>query len=179
MNNSEKKFAQKLCALALTLPAAASVQAEDSWQFSARFDGWFADVNGETALGPDGGNDFDIKLEDVIGSLNFAMLGSFDARKGRWGFVADVFYAEIGDKKTNYREGTPGGSDIPTSAKTSIKFDIKAGALTSAGFYRVIEDGGMTLDVLAGFRYMKIDQKIDWSITGDLGGIELPVEKVL
>jgi hypothetical protein len=170
MRKTGVKFAPTLLAMALIIPTAASAQAEDSWQFSVRVNGWFPNVSGETAQG----DDFEIELEDLIDDLKFAMIGSIEARKGRWGLFSDVFYSDIGGGDDNYHQGTLGGTEIPVDLNISAEIDVKSEAWTTAGFYRVIEDSGMTLDILAGFRYMEVDQELNWRIHGDIDEVELP-----
>ena len=161
-----------LCASAALWPASACAEDADAWQFGASIYGWFPDISGETAFGLSGGNEFKIGIDDILENLEFTLMGVFDARKGRWGVLTDVIYMDVGNAKSGTREGTIGGSPIPTTATADIKLDIESWVWTLTGYYRAITKPGYTMDVIAGTRYLDVVQKIDWSLTGAIGSID-------
>jgi hypothetical protein len=163
---------KKLVVFAIsTLPLYLSptVSAEDDWHFAARINGWLPDTEGETSFT---GSDFKINLEDVLDKLEFGFMGTLEARKGKWGAFSDITYASLGDSNSNLREATIGNREIPAEATASVKVDVESLIVSSAAFYRVIDDG-MTLDVLFGARYFDMEQTMDWDVSGDISGLPL------
>jgi len=160
-----------LCLSAAFWPAGVSAAENDSWQFGASIYGWFPDISGETAFGLSGGNDFQIGIEDILDNLQFTLMGVFDARKGRWGFLTDAIYMDVGNSQSGVREGSIGGTPIPTTATADVKLDIESWIWTLLGYYRAFDQPGRSLDVVAGARYLDVTQKVDWSLSGAIGAI--------
>ena len=138
MNRLFTRAVRVLLLSASILPAAAPADEGDPWVFGASINGWFPDIAGRTAFpsGP-GGGDFTIDVKDIIENLEFTLQGSFDARKGSWGFFTDVIYMDVGTSNQNLREGTIGGSQIPASVTASVRLDMKSLISAGAGYYRM------------------------------------------
>lgn len=79
---------------------------------------------------------------DALSDLDFAFMGAFEARNGRWGFIGDLLYADLSKS-----ENTPLGA-LYDSAKISTKMTALSGYVA----YRVYEDAQFKADVLGGFR---------------------------
>lgn len=45
---------------------------------------------------------------------------------------------------------------------------------TTSGYYRLIDEPAKSFDLMAGVRYADIDQSLDWSLSGDIGGSPIP-----
>jgi hypothetical protein len=147
----------------------------DSWQFGASIYGWFPDIAGRTAFTqPGGSNEFEIDIENILDNLEFTLMGMFDVRKGRWGFLTDVIYMDVGSSKTGTREASIGGNQLPINATADVNLDIESWIWTLAGYFRALNQAGLTLDVLAGARYLDVEQKVNWNITGNIGSIPIP-----
>ena len=144
----------------------------ESWQFGVSIYGWFPDIDGETAFTqPGGGSDFKIDFDDIFDNLEFTLMGTFDVRKGRWGILTDAIYMDVGDSQTGTREATIGRRALPVNASANIDLDLKTLIWTLTGYYRVLDQPGMTLDVLAGARYLDVETKVNWSVTGNVASI--------
>jgi hypothetical protein len=82
--------------LAITVAAAAPAQAQgssDGWQFEAAIYGWFPSIGGTTAFPPNGGGpSIDVSTGQVIDALQFAFMGSLQARNGAWGVWTCLLY---------------------------------------------------------------------------------------
>ena len=156
----------------VALLGSVTTQAGEDWQYSGRINAWFPETSGETAL--PGEQDFTIEVDDVIDSLEFAFMGSLEARKGRWGVYSDFMYSSIGDSNDNYRQGNFGLRDLPAEIKASVDVDVDTYFVTAAGYYRAIDSGRMSLDILFGTRYIDVKQTIEWEISGDISGQALP-----
>lgn len=157
-------------------PTTASAATEaDEWAFGAAIYGWFPDISGTTALSQgSGGGDFEIDIEDILANLQFTLMGTFDARRGRWGFVTDVIYMSVENSDSAFRDGTIGGIGIPVDVQADVKFEMESWIWNAAGYYRAVDASNRTLDLLAGVRYIDVSQQLDWSLTGNVGAFPLP-----
>ena len=146
----------------------------DSWQFGASIYGWFPDIAGETVFTQnDSGGDFGVDIEDILGNLKFTLMGAFDVRKGRWGLLTDLIYMDVGDSESGTREASIGRRSLPVNATANIDLDIKSWIWNIVGYYRALEKNGWTLDVLAGARYLDVEQSVNWNVTGNIGSIPI------
>jgi len=147
----------------------------ESWQFGVSIYGWFPDVGGKTAFTqPGGGSEFEIGIENILDNLEFTLMGTFDVRKGRWGILTDAIYMDVGGSQTGTREATIGGIELPVDASANVDLDLKSWIWTLTGYYRVLDQPGMTLDVVAGARYLDVETKVNWVVTGNVGSIPVP-----
>jgi hypothetical protein len=147
----------------------------ESWQFGVSIYGWFPDISGETSFTqPGGSNEFKIGIENILENLEFTLMGMFDARKGRWGILTDVIYMDVENSKTGVREASIGGIQLPVNATANVNLDLESWIWTLTGYYRALNQNGLTLDVVAGARYLDVDQKINWSLAGNVGPFPIP-----
>jgi hypothetical protein len=131
-------------------PAAA---AAGGWSFGLTPYVWFASLKGDVAalsgLPP---VSVDAGFDDIIENADLALMLAAEARRGRFGVVADLNYLSLsadGD--------TPGplfgGAEVDTSTLFA----------TVAGFYQVVPGERVSLDVLAGARVWYVDTEIELS----------------
>ena len=147
----------------------------DSWQFGVSIYGWFPDVAGETAFTqPGGSNEFKIDIDDILDNLEFTLMGTFDMRKGRWGILTDVIYMDVGGSQTATREATIGRRELPVNATANVDLDLTSWIWTLTGYYRALDQPGMTLDIVGGARYLDVEQKVNWNVTGNVESIPVP-----
>lgn len=143
------------------------------WQFGISIYGWFPDISGQTAFSPSNGNgDFEIDIDNVLDNLEFTLMGCFDMRKGRVGILTDLIYMDVGASGANTSHGSIGGNQIPVDATANVNFDMKSWIWTLTGYYRGINQSSLTLDYIAGMRYLDVEQTVDWNITGNVGSIQ-------
>jgi len=92
----------------------------------------------------------DAKFVDLIDELNFGALVAFEAKWGRWKFLADTVYMNLSDDKA-----TPGPlfSGAQVTSKTFI-FDPELG-------YSVAGSEAASLDVMGGFRVWHLDNSLE------------------
>lgn len=146
-----------------------------SWQFGVSIYGWFPDIAGKTSFTqPGGGSDFEIDIDSILDNLKFTLMGTFDVQKGRWGILTDLIYMDVGDSKTGTRDASIGGNPLPVNATADVDFDMKSWIWTLAGYYRAIDRPGLTMDVLAGTRYLDVEQTLNWNISGNVDSIPIP-----
>ena len=175
MNNPVTGRARAALLAASLLPAAAAADTQGDWEFGAAIYGWFPDISGKTTFAPPGGDgDFTVGVGDILDNLQFTFQGSFDARKGRWGFLTDVIYMDLGKTQSGIRDGSIGDIELPIEVEGSLTFDMKSWIWTAAGYYRLVDQQNSSFDLLAGLRYIDVDQALSWRFSGEVGQLPLP-----
>ena len=117
----------------------------DKWQFQVTPYFWLAGLHGTGGVG-DRTTRVDESFSDVFDALNFAFMGTFEARKGKFISLTDLEYVSVSDDKA-----TPGPlfSTVDAGFKTFI-FDQEVG-------YRFLDNSkGATIDVLGGARVWRV-----------------------
>jgi hypothetical protein len=172
MNSIMRASAAALCAAALALPAVAAAQGSDQWQFGAQIYGYFPSLSGSSNFPASSGTPaVNVNVDGFLDNLDFAFMGSLEARKGRWGAFTDLLYLDVGSNKSGSRDITIGGSEIPAGASASVNYNLKALVWTLAGEYTTYSTPTATMDVLFGARMADLEQDIDWGIDGSIAGI--------
>jgi hypothetical protein len=157
---------------ATAAPAMAADMAGDAWHFDAIIYGYFPSISGNSQYPQrTGGSNVDVNSDKIIDSLKFAFMGTFEARKGRWGVLTDVLYMDLGGSKTRTRDIQVGGVPLPGNVTANATLDIKGTVWELAGTYRAVSDPGMTIDLLGGVRMLDYKQTLGWEFSADLGPI--------
>lgn len=119
---------------------------DDGWRFRGAMYGWGQALDGEIGIR---GLEADVNLDfkDILEDLNFAAMGVFEIGKGRWSFLADINYAEVGDSV----------SPLPTAPNLIVEFEQKQFLGNFLAIYQVIGNPEMKLDVFGGARVNWID----------------------
>jgi opacity protein-like surface antigen len=126
---------------AVTTPAAAA----DAWEFRVGLPLWASGLDGDTGvLGLS--NPVDVGFDDILSHLDMAAALSFEARKGRLGFISSFIYMNISD-----------AADTPGPLFDSVSLDIKQLVVDAAVSYAVVDDPGFRVEALLGARYNSID----------------------
>ncbi len=162
-------FAGLLLGAALTLGASGFAAAQTpaatpgAWQFEVTPYLWMAGLKGDVA-GPNlPQTDVNVSFSDILNVLDFAAMGTFEARKDRWGFFVDGIYMKLSDGMTMSRAGAgPLGATLTANADVTIKQTLLSGGVA----YRVLE-GSTPVDVIGGLRHVKIE--VDGSLDVTLG----------
>jgi len=150
----KKKAIFALAALAgttMALPQAATAQVSDEWRFNAVLYGYFPSIGGKSTFPPrDGGSNIDVDASKIISALKFTFMGTFEAQKGRWGFLTDILYMDLGGSKSATRDITIGHVTLPAGVTANANLDIKGTVWELAGTYLAVSDPGVTVNLLAG-----------------------------
>ena len=153
-----------LCAAALSASAGQTaeepiitVPAASPWEFRITPYVWLTALDGTS--GPDGyTTEFDASFSDIAEVLKMAAALQVEARYERWGFLADGFYANLGQSG---RTSGPENANVDVNLKQILaEFDI---------LYRVCESNNHFVDVYAGVRYNKLKLAVDVDWTGEFG----------
>jgi len=166
-----------LAALSLTTLFSSPAMAQenkgygDEWQHAFALYGWGVDIGGQLAFGnridvaAESSSDIDIGYKDLLGSIEFAFMGSYQARKGMWSIMTDVIYGNISGKK-QLDLIPPIGGDI-INVTTDVKLDLKGLILHLGGGYNLYNRENTTADFIFGARYMEVSN--DLVLDFDLG----------
>ncbi len=140
-----------LLLMIFSIPAHAATEDTDTWHFQLAPYGWLAGQNGTVATIPGlPPADIDIDFyDDIIGNINGALFLVGEARKGRYGIVADIAYVDI-----EIEDPTPGPLFTLLTSRT------KSWIVSVAGLYRLTEKQGGFLDLIGGARYWSVDSTL-------------------
>ena len=175
----KRGFVAALVAGLLSTPLVAGAQAPtDRWTFSLQPYVWLPGVDAKLRYSPPPGGgraNVEVEGEDVLEALNFALLLQAEARKGRWLVATDFIYLDLGSenstvKSIDFNPGL-GAINIATTqlnAGTQTSFD--AVMWTLVGGYNVVQEPAFTLDLVAGFRYLKVEARTDVRLTAAVTG---------
>jgi len=179
--NRTKFFAGRLATVFVVLgwiltPLEAHAQTDaDAWQWKASIYAWLPGISGDTRF-PSGesGPSINVDAGNVLSNLEFAFMGTVQARKGEWGIVTDLVYASLGGSKSNVREFTLGEAGLPAELTLDATLDMKTWVWTLGGTYAMHETQRATTELVFGVRMLDVQQTLDWSLSGDIGGHGLP-----
>jgi hypothetical protein len=157
------------------LPATARAQAAtEDWKFEATVYGWFPAIGSDMSFPTSGGPSIDVSkrlsTNDVLDALKFAFFGSFEAKKGKYGFWTDVVYADLGGAKTGLRQVDSGLLPVPVDLSANLSLDMKSWIWTVAGTYALAATPEYTMDVLGGARLLDMTNTLDYAFSASAGG---------
>ncbi len=153
----------------LTPVAAHADTADDPWQFSASIYLWLPSLSGTAVFPVDaGGSSIEATTEDLLDALNMGFMGTFGAKKGRWGVWSDLVYADLGGDKQGSHDFTVGGQPVSVSADLSL--DMKMWIWTAAGTYELAKTPENTTDLVFGARLLDIPTELGWTFNGSAPG---------
>ncbi|MGC4017703.1 MAG: hypothetical protein QM755_24775 [Luteolibacter sp.] len=127
---------------------AAPAPAPSGWEFRLEPYGWLTATEGTAGVGYRT-SEVDSSFGDIFDHIEMVGALQFEARNGRWGIIADGFYARLA------ASGSPPG---PLLASASIEYEQFFGELYGA--YRITECSGSFLDLYAGIRYNDISMEL-------------------
>lgn len=135
-----------------------SPPSDSPWEFRITPYAWLTGLTGDISKGPLTLG-IDQGFSDIVDDLNMAAALQMEVRNGRWGIMADGFYADIGTaaetRSALYGEG-----------KVGLKQFLGELALA----YRVYEGPNSFVDLYGGFRYNNLE--LDLSAQLDVPGID-------
>ena len=162
-----------LCASATAAETAAVEPRADSWQWRAAFYGWFPSLDATSNFAVPGGDS--IRVEKNPGSylrnLEFAFMGTLEARNGPWSVIGDAVYVDFGKGNSNLTTvHTPAGAlDLPVPA--SAHTDLKAFVGALAAGYTVSQSPSGRVDVIGGARFLRLKASVDWEFETPVPGL--------
>ncbi len=135
-----KRFWPLALALLLAPPGVASAQtgSPDEWEFLVTPFLWGIGMDGTVGLAGRE-QDFEASTKDLLSSLDFGIMGNFEARRNRWSFGADMVYTDLG------KDASVDNVDV---AALNPRLDMSMTILEGDVGYQI----GSGLDLLAGVR---------------------------
>lgn len=163
--------------LGLTALCAETAGAQDSkkWEFRATGYFYLPSLDASTAFPTPVGSDINISADTLIRNTKFAVMGSFEAQKGRWGGFTDVMYFNVGKAETGVTQLAISGMPLPPGISADLDLDVKATIWTTAANFRAVTNRRITLDVYGGARMLDLRGKLDYTFNMDFGGFVGPV----
>lgn len=169
--------ASALVALALGATAApAQDLTAGDWKFRAQIYGWFPSISGSSEFpASSGGSTAKIDFSDYMDSLQFAFMGTFEARKGRLGLLTDYIYLSFDADKAATRDltltGPLGQVSLPANASAAVTVDMRGWAWSLLGTYSLAQSPQYEVQLLGGLRYFKIDTTLGWRLQGNVAAL--------
>ncbi len=121
-----------------------------------------------TQIGPVNLN-ADVSPDDYLSDLDMAFMFMGEARKGPWSIYTDLLYTSFGSKDTTVRNVTGPAGLLRTDINGQARTDLSTTVWTLAGGYQVIARPELTLDLMAGFRYLTMDSDLKLTLQGTDG----------
>jgi hypothetical protein len=163
------------CAAVFTVLSAGAppaVAQERSETFRATVYGWFPGISGTTQFPSGaGGPSFNVNAKDLLGKLDMAFMGTFEARGEKWGGLIDWVYTDISADKSGTRELGINGQPLPVGVTANLNLGVKSNIVTLAGTYALVETPASSFGSVFGARMLSMDQTLGWAFagTGPLG----------
>jgi hypothetical protein len=149
------------------------------WTFDITPYVWFAttnttmNLNLPPALGGTVSTDSSIGFGELVPHLHFAVMGTADAQYGRFSLLTDIMYLSLGGTGSRITSvNFPNHPRIPISgaAQASAGMNLQAVVWTLAGGYTVVTGDWGNFDVIAGFRYLSVNARINYSLALTITG---------
>jgi hypothetical protein len=122
---------------------APTINDTDHWHFNLASPGWLAGVSGEIGLNGITAN-ADVNFDQILRHIDWATSVSAEARKGRFGFYADLLYLEASDALYTNR------------MLSKVNIGLSEYLVDGEAFYRILEDPRGWIDLRLGARYTDI-----------------------
>lgn len=158
------KFTAGLLASALVLSGVAQDRADaadiapqsalNEWRFTLAPYAWATGINGDVGLFGRDPLEIDVPFADILEVLDVAGMGVAEAHNGSWGLFADIDYVKLGAEQSITRAVS---ADPPVTAEVKGSLEVREFMATLMGQWRALDQGNITLDLMAGARYWHVD----------------------
>ncbi len=138
---------------------AADAKKDDGWHFTLVPYIWLPSIDGSMNVNlprREVTGTADLSDDDYLDSLQFALMLSFEAEKGRWSILTDFVYVSFENEETTtkFPNLPSGGLQIKSNN------ELQAVAFEIAPAYALYHSESVKFDVLAGIRYIGIDADV-------------------
>ncbi len=131
-------------AAAQSAPPDSAAAPAPEWQFEFTPYLWLIGLDGSVSIGSRE-EEFSVSFSDLFAALELGLMGAFEARRGRWGLIADGMYFDLGPAAPN--TGPAGGT---------LAVEIVEQLYMAGGLVRVLDRSGATVDLIVGARYVNL-----------------------
>ena len=176
-----KSLQRRLCAglatlaMAAATPLFAQAPASDAWTWQATIYGWFPSINGTANFKqlPGGGGeiDTDVNPEGYLSRLQFAFMGTLEARRGPWSVIGDGIYLNFGHHSARIKSISGPGGNVPVPVDSGATTNLEGFVGMLAGAYAIAQQPAWRADVLAGVRYAHLKSSLDWELGVPAAGV--------
>lgn len=132
----------------------------NGWEFVIEPYVWAMGLNGKTGVNGLPPLDVNFNSVQILQHLDWALMGRGEIRKGRWGVLADGYYAALS-----------GSGEVEGILYKSGTLQLQQGLASLSLAYRIIDDRRGFLDLYAGARYNYMGMQM--ALTTDSGGISV------
>jgi opacity protein-like surface antigen len=135
-------------------PQPAAAPSKKKWEFATIGYIFFAGAFGKsTPRDPLPPIDIHLPFGTVLKSFKFGVMGAAEARHDRLVFLGDLMWVHLGGSQ---------GLKVRDVNFADVHVDTKTGAITALGGYRVVDNGPVVVDLLAGGRLNTNKQRVDY-----------------
>ena len=154
--------------------SAAGVDLYDGeWHYSLTPYTWFPNISQTLQFKtPSGGGktvEVEVKPDSYLSNLEFALMGTFEARKGDWALAMDLIYNDFSDQDGKIKTVRGPGGNLALPIDVNLNVDIQALIWEGIGSYTVARSPTGTLDLFGGVRYLGLETSTDLSFSGPEG----------
>jgi len=177
---TSRQAAALACALGLlvAIPAFGQPVAE-RWTYSVMPYVWLPSVDGSLRYGPPSAGgatpNVAVTADTWLGAIDFAFMLSAEARKGRWLIATDFITLDLSSDSSTVRsiDFNPGSGPVNafnTALDTGSQTRLKGEVWTLAGGYAAVRDPHVSVDVIGGLRYLRLEATTDWQLSATVSG---------
>jgi len=138
----------------------------DKWQSELTIYGWFPSLDGDLKFKlPGGGGNVSVDTSQILDSLNFVFMGTYEGRYNKWAFGVDLLYMDVsGSENTTANVGPGPGVPVSVSGGLSLKSWFLSGIVG----YDVVQTNKARFTLIGGLRYLELDADVNLSVNGPL-----------
>ncbi|MEI6491856.1 MAG: hypothetical protein WCO94_04840 [Verrucomicrobiota bacterium] len=125
----------------------------NSWGFVIEPYIWAMGISGKSGIGGFPPANVNMDVRKILQNLDWAVMGKAEIRKGRWGILADGYYAALS-----------GSEDLGSILYKSGNVQMQQGLASLSLSYRIIDDRRGFLDIYAGARYNYLGVQVDTTV---------------
>ena len=133
------------------------------WKQSLTIYGWLPSFDGTLKYNIPGrdGEDDGTGESDFIDKIDSVFMASYEVRKNKWSFFADMIYLKMSDSQE-----VSGNTPILNLPYTvSSDQELITWVVSGYAGYNLVENGTHTIDAIAGLRYLSLDADISLDLT--------------
>ena len=159
------------CALAIAggdiTPIEPAVEApvpSSTWKHSFTIYGWLPSVEGMVRFdipGELGEPDEEVE-SSILDNLDMVFMGTYEARKDKWSFLSDVIYLKLSDSQEVYPTN-------PLMDTIASEQEFTTWLVSVYGGYNIVNTDKITLDTMAGIRYLSLSLDVSLAINNNDG----------
>ncbi|NQZ53990.1 MAG: hypothetical protein HRT93_07035 [Piscirickettsiaceae bacterium] len=145
------RFQWIICLALLALPVSVLAENNEEWEYYFTSYLWVTGQKGDVAtIPPAAPAEIDVSFSDIIENLDMALMVFFEAKKGRFGFIGEVFHV-----------GISADVDTPGSHFSGADYEQDLWVVTLGGSYQLTQNNQYQLDALLGVRHWDLDNTFD------------------